>query len=270
MIPLLCVPETADTVMCMVVVSWVNVGEWQVADVPVTQLVQVQSADSSEVVAVKSKLPKLRPVRVIDAPSNIGTFNRPMLLIGPSYVKMCVVQPTVAPTVANAEESNLLITDVRQVAEVADDHAALAQAACPRSTVALNSYAPNERPLTVTNAPPLVGAFKLARESTGESKLKSCSPVPAVAPIVTVKPCLETSPARERHETDVLELHPAVKQVASIKLPVRVRSRDANERPETVTDVPPERAVFRNTYDSTGASKVKMLGPVPDTAPTVR
>jgi hypothetical protein len=99
---------------------------------------------------------------------------------------------------------------VRHEADVADDHDEVAHDCCASTVVDVNSYAPNERPVTVTDAKPQVGELRLTRDTTGASKLMPSSAVPATAPTVTCASCTVDAAACDKHPTDVLELQVAV------------------------------------------------------------
>jgi hypothetical protein len=78
---------------------------------------------------------------------------------------------------------------------------------------------------------------------------------------------IENSPARQR--TEVLEDQAEVAHAAKAVMAEAVRSADAKLSPETVTDAEPEGGKLPCDEDSTGASKVTPIAPVPATAATV-
>lgn len=71
------------------------------------------------------------------------------------------------------------------ITDVEVDHVAVKQVTLARATVVETSVVPKFRPTTVTEALPEYGTFVYVLETTGESKVQICRPVPATAPMVT-------------------------------------------------------------------------------------
>lgn len=118
----------------------------------------------------------------------------------------------------------------------------------------VKSTPPKLSPVTVTDGPPLDGPFSTPNDATGASNENVAFAVPATAPIVTTAISMGLNNPRDMHVTDELEDHEAVLQNELNSL-VAVKSRAPKARPATVTDEPPERAVFCSPAECTGASK---------------
>ena len=71
--------------------------------------------------------------------------------------------------------------------DVDDVHEAVEHTPPARLTLELCSSTPKLSPVTVTEAPPLCGAFNRPYDTTGASKLSTGCPVPATAPTVTAE-----------------------------------------------------------------------------------
>jgi len=135
----------------------------------------------SPAVAVSSLYPKFRPVTVTDAYPLHGVFPAACDAIGASKERSAAFVPTVAPTVTNphpapspmrwAASPTAGDKHATVVAELHDDvpHSADAPPTKPSPAVAVSSLYPKFRPVTVTDAYPVHGAFWNAFEATGES-----------------------------------------------------------------------------------------------------
>jgi hypothetical protein len=129
--------------------------------------------------------------------------------------------------------------------------------------------------------------FSSPYDKTGPSKLKPSTFVPATVPTVTtidcsnrwliVAPMPRALPAKQARL--VAELHDDVSHSTCVyspelnddaRAPVAVCSPAPNERPETVTEYPPDIAKFGcSVNEAAGASKLNTGLPVPDTDATV-
>jgi hypothetical protein len=160
---------------------------------------------------------------------------------------------------------------VMQTSVVAEFHDDVRHNSADSFADPVNSMLPKAKPVTVTDAPPLCGAFSSPYDDTGASKLYPSTWVPATAPTVNAEVdtlrCIKST--LDVHATDVDELHESVKQTPSDKLALAVCSPTPKPRPINVTAPPPLTGEFRRPYDATGASKLSTGCPVPATAPTV-
>jgi hypothetical protein len=107
---------------------------------------------------------------------------------------------------------------------VADVHDDVVHAPCESAADAVKSELPKLRPVTVTESVPLKGRLVPANDTTGPSKLKISSAVPATAPTVTCKKGKADWMLALRHSTDVPEVHAAVLQEACPKTVLDVKS----------------------------------------------
>lgn len=160
----------------------------------------------------------------------------------------------------------------RHAVDVADVQAVVEQELKEVIAVTEKFVDPNDKPLTVTDWPPVYGEFMRPAERTGLSnEIKEDDPVPAIAAKVSCTTAVtEVESATVEHCTEVEDVQADVMQwPIDAMLPVAVKSMLAKFNPETVTDHPPVSTTFCVVYDATGASKLTSELPVPDTAATV-
>jgi hypothetical protein len=160
---------------------------------------------------------------------------------------------------------------VMQTSVVAEFHDDVRHNSADSFADPVNSMLPKAKPVTVTDAPPLCGAFSSPYDDTGASKLYPSTWVPATAPTVNAEVdtlrCIKST--LDVHATDVDELHADVKHTPSERLELAVNSLLPKLSPVTVTDAPPLCGAFSSPYDDTGASNVNPRSCVPAIAPTV-
>jgi hypothetical protein len=106
--------------------------------------------------------------------------------IGPSKENRSITVPATAPTVTSAEIGYVLPEPPeRQAMLVEELHDEVLHSPGPMATLEVCSPTPKLSPLTVTDPPPLNGAFSSIPDATALSKLNTNSPVPAIAPTVS-------------------------------------------------------------------------------------
>ena len=148
--------------------------------------------DASAAEAVGSPTQKSRPLTVTEYPADIARFaSAKKDTEGASKLKIGRPVPDTDPTVTlTLPKMSPKLFD-RQLTVVADVHDDVRHD--PRSpppprdspAVAVGSPTPKSRPLTVSDAYPLCGAFSRASEAAAESKLNAAFIVPATPPTVT-------------------------------------------------------------------------------------
>jgi hypothetical protein len=200
--------------------------------------------------------------------------------------------PATLPTVTHvvtcdAGDATSYAGCIRQLTVVAELQLDVTHTAPESTDVCVCSPIAKSSPVTVTDAYPLSGVFSSPYDATGPSKLKPSTFVPATVPTVTtidcsnrwliVAPIPRALPAKHRRLVD--ELHDDVSHSTCVyspelnddaRAPVAVCSPAPNERPDTVTEYPPDIAKFGcSVNEAAGASKLKIGWPVPDTAATV-
>lgn len=124
------------------------------------QDVVAHGIDMSAADCVRSILPKLRPVTVTGAEPHIGPFVSTSDATGESKLRTSIAVPDTAATVIAAYlTADIKVPLDRQLIVVLLDQLAVAHCAMPTAAVAVKSMAAKLRPDTVTDAPPLCGAF---------------------------------------------------------------------------------------------------------------
>ena len=124
-------------------------------------------------------------------------------------------------------------------------------------------------PITLTDANPLVGAFRRTSDATAASKLKTGRLVPATDATVTLAlPNVSASPF-DTQPSVVAELQLDVRQKPRSSPAVAVASLTPKLSPLIVKDAYPLCAKFAVTDDTVAASNVSIVLPVPTTPPTV-
>lgn len=99
--------------------------------------------------------------------------------------------------------------------------------------------------------------------------MKTLSPVPAVAPTVIRRRSSRSYTKLDRHLTDVLVLHDAVRHKPPAIWIEVVKSNWPNASPKAVSDARLLNGTFRIACDTTGASNVNVAWDVPVVAATV-
>jgi hypothetical protein len=135
--PATCVPDTAPIVTTTTCDREIAPPQRHRAVVTDVHIDVEQAPSATADVAVKSKLPKLKPLTVTDSAPLAAMFMPAYDTTGPSNVNDGSAVPATAPTVTcttDACESN---PDARHPADVAEVHAAVLQAACAKVSVAV-------------------------------------------------------------------------------------------------------------------------------------
>lgn len=225
-------------------------------------------------VADMSVDPKLKPVTVTLEMPVEGRFQGVCLdNDGGSKLNCCIAVPATAPTVtvvSTCIPATLVLG--RQETELADDHALVLHLKFSSCIVAVGSYPPKLKPVTVTDAIPDAGIFREEDVIAAASKLKADALVPATAP--TVKGTHKLAPPSAfcwAHTTlDVLvqdavqhfTLPIIIDKVGSV--PLKLEPDNTIERWAVVG------AFDGKTAEATGASKLNTeTSPVPAIAETV-
>lgn len=183
--------------------------------------------------------------------------------------------PTTLPTVTSASapcRRVLTTSATKHCTVVAELHEEVMHGANEIMDVELKSSTPKFRPVTAVKSPVLRGRFRLMCDITGPSNVSNDRPVPLTAVTVT---CVTDSAiptffnAADSHTTEEALDHDMVLQLADATIADAVKSNAPKLRPDTVTELDPDSAVFRIPNDNNGASNVNLASPVPVTAPTV-
>lgn len=267
-----CVPMVAPTVTCTDASVEITSPQRHITVVPDAHAAVAHPTELRAIVEVNSCVPKLRPVTVTEWPPVDGALPNPFDTTGPSKVKRSNDVPAAALSVSDDKATVPVLPDMKHLADVAELHCEVPQAAAVNEAVPVKSWLPKLKPVTVTASKPLPGKLTGVDEIDGRSKLKLAYVVPETAE--TVKKVFVTSklPANAalRHCTLVLLLQDAVWQAAWERTTVAETSLLAKLSPETVTEAPPDGGTFAILGNEvTGASNVNVYGPVPATAATV-
>jgi hypothetical protein len=131
--------------------------------------------------AVKACTPKLRPVTVTDEPPLRTAFDCVAETTGASKLYNCRLVPAIAPTVTAAKINGECISGVSSTTVVDDVHPRVPGSKSVTKAEAVNRLAPKFRPVTVTDAPPVLAEFRCAAEAMGASNVKESSCVPTAA-----------------------------------------------------------------------------------------
>jgi len=238
--------------------------------VVLVQALLLQRALAKAEDTVKSTSPKLRPVMLIAGLPLVGMLLTENDTTGPSNVSVAKVVPTTEPTVT-CRYCSLFRTRLWTHATVVDeDHEEVLQATRDTSVVAVKSKSAKLNPLTVTEPDPLSAAFCVLAETTAASKLYARNAVPTTDPTVTYAVESATSSCAPPHETEVLLVHPLVKQSAEDSRALLVSLCTPKFSPVTAINDCPLGTPFRLTYEPTGESNVISIPPaVPASAATV-
>lgn len=170
----------------MLVVTDATAGDMHCTDVADDHADVAHTAKEICAVDEKSYCAKLNPVTVTELPPLRARFVKPDDATAASNVYNEIAVPPTAPTVIC---SNVLVDATalgRHTTVVELDHVAVVQSAPESLAVAENASLPKFRPVTVTDDPPVDGAFVNPNDAVGASKVNFNSvPVPATAPTVT-------------------------------------------------------------------------------------
>jgi hypothetical protein len=173
--------------------------------------------------------------------------------------------PTTAPIVMVAAEKGTVISDARHRTNVRVVHDAVLQSDIVNRNEAEKSEAPKPSPDTVIEAPPEYGMLLYASETIGESNVNTRALEPTIPDTVS---CNGRSFVERRlvkldamQLTEVEDVHIDVVQMLiceSSRATDNVVVTTPKFRPETVTEVPPERPPLKGCARvRLGASKVK-------------
>ena len=117
----------------------------------------------------------------------------PALAAGESKVKLPTCVPATAPTVTKNEFDAIEALCIWHVIAVRDVQAAVAQSSAEIIAEWVKSMTPNDRPLTVIDAPVVTGTLNAPLDAKGASNVNDVAWVPATAPTVTlVEDCSTT------------------------------------------------------------------------------
>ena len=227
----------------------------------------------------RSVEPKFKPATTTVPQTELGIFRGKLHdVLGTSNEKSAADVPRTAPTVIARSPHgcgfggcwNAIRASRRQRKLVADTHAEVVHISLAFRRVAVKSYKPKFRPVTVTDGSPLTGKFCKMDEATGASNVSRSSMVPASAATVTsTVPLVASATALLRHATEVPEVHDAVWHNCMLCESDAEKSSSPKLRPVTVTDEYPLAAEFSRPLETTGASKLRTAELVPATPPTV-
>jgi hypothetical protein len=234
----------------------------------------IASMPYQDAVALASLAPKLSPEIVTEAPPVCAPLTglASMEMAGASNVKTLPVTPNVPTTAATVTATPIPAVPAEHWTAVSEVHAVVVhRLSAPMRAVAVpKSMLPNDKPLIVTLAPPmLAGALNAAvAVTTGPSNENDVVRVPTKLATVTMAPDLPqleapaagTDAAGSVHRTIVDALHEVVEQgdAPCWICTVCVRVAVPKFAPVTVTEEPPEAGPFRLLNSvTTGASYEK-------------
>jgi hypothetical protein len=147
--------------------------------------------------------------------------------------------PAIAPTVITMLASKPAPLWSRQDTVVAAIHDRHKHDCWSNIVVAEKSVLPKLRPLTVTDITADVAEFEIEYDTTGASRVNNAAAVPATAPTVSRTSSRSSGTFLDIAVTEVADDQRTVAQIRSASIVLRVYSMLPNERPVTVTDVPP-------------------------------
>jgi len=175
--------------------------------------------------------------------------------------------PTTALTVTNTAVVSPEAGVAKHAVLVVEVQAIVEHNALDTCTETVVSNEPKSRPLTVIDEVPLAGTLSHAPDPTGLSKeymLRMSVPETAATVNVESGSILETTPELV-HAADEVLVHEMLPQMASLKAAVTDGSMKPNDRPETLREAIPLGGKFSTVLETTAASKVNKLRPVPTT-----
>lgn len=191
--------------------------------------------------------------------------------VGASKLKTDTPVPATAATVTwTKPRFNCEYTELIHETEVVEDQLFVRHSIELNPLLAVCSAAPKLKPVTVTDACPLCGAFRSTWEATGPSNDSTALAVPVMAATVIIELVRPTTlRLLLLHTIEVVEDQAAVTQALMLSEAVAVSSWLAKLSPARVTDACPEWGMLRPAWDASAASKLKTSTPVPATAATV-
>jgi len=228
-----------------------------------------QTAEPTVAETVESPGPKLKPVSVTHASSDIATFiDRPRVTAGASYVKLLNTVPTTLLTLTPPSSARPDPPIGAQTTLESLLHTVVKQPLLPSAADGLRLAVPKLSPDSVSETPALVAAFTgrtLVAKGASNVSATSCVPTEALTVTrATANPLPATGPL---HCSDVPVVQAAVAHTPTLTtLAVAVKSAMPNDKPAIVKLPPPVCGMFGlHTRVTTGASK---LSTVPDLVPT--
>ena len=174
--------------------------------------------------------------------------------------------PTVTTAALNITATLACMSAIKQRNEVPVVHVDVWHDTLSSPVDADASCVPKLKPVTVTDAPPLNGAFRTIELTTGPSseKPKRFAEPNTVLTVSCNWLAIDTVNTSIPHCTDVNELHDVVRQAAPSDPALCVYTSMPKLRPRIVTRSVLEIGLLRLTSDSTGESKEKKVAePVP-------
>jgi len=193
---------------------------------------------------VGSPIAKFNPKTLTELRPQVAPFLNTWDTRTASKLKIGIDVPAAPPTLTADSPNIVLIEPLRQeivVAEVQDD---VLQATISSALVAVSSPTPKLSPTTVTELPPLTAALRAAPEATAASKLKTGADVPAIPPTLTADSPNIVPIEPLRQEIVVADVQDEVLQTIISSALVTVSSQTPKSSPATVTELPPDGAVF--------------------------
>ena len=172
-----------------------------------------------EAVSVDEVTPKSSPSISKETPQVLATFNPQTLTTGESKLTKLQREPAMDATVTLACRCAASASPDKHETVVAELQDAVVQALFASCNVAVNSEHPNPRPVTVTDAPPVSGAFSIAALPTAVSKLKMLWAVPTDIPTVIITDLDRSASSFDWHIIDVPVVHNDVKHTPRSLIP---------------------------------------------------
>ena len=189
--------------------------------------------------------------------------------IGASCVKRARPVPTSALEMVSATTVSADSPEAAQRSDVDVDHAEVMQAAEDTVADGVKSPQPKCSPRTDSVAPPVTGVLRTARESTGESNVKTSTPVETTRDTVTATTLFGIVVRGTAHLIMVLEIQTEEPHATKLMRTLVDKSCSAKLRPLTVISTPPVRGVFDLACETTGASNESVLESVATRPPMV-
>jgi hypothetical protein len=201
-----------------------------------------QTTEPTVAETVESPGPKLKPVSVTHASSDIATFiDRPRVTAGASYVKLLNTVPTMLltltpPSSARPDPPIGVQTTLESLL-----HTVVKQPLLPSAADGVASTVPKLSPDSVSETPALVAAFTgRTLVAKGASNVSAASCVPTEALTVTRATAKPPLPAGGvKHCTDVPVVQAVVMHSVLAIAAVAVRSSAPKDTPNIVRRMPP-------------------------------
>ena len=265
------VPVTAPTVMSTKADTYSLGAGMHRMRVPVDHDEELHKLSAITALAVKSaRPPKFIPVTVIDPPPVRGVLSTAALTTALSKLKATSPVPATDETLITPTAHSTVAELVTHASVVADLQADVLHVPAASDPVGVTSTDPKFKPLTVTDALPLRALFGNPPLATAASKLNAFAPVPATEPTVTAAKGTSRLMPLVRHANVVLDVHDDVTHIPRARLDVDVCCAFPKCSPVTVTDAPPDSALFSSPLLATAPSKLNTLCPVAAYAATVK